>query len=105
MERELLALAQICEGLQVLHSCHKAWPVTIALLKHIARAKYAREIFEERQGASLHNCQAPLRPVQLRTRARSFHRRVQCRGRIVGAPGASGRAHRSPDGCGSGCEV
>jgi len=46
-ERQLNTVLEVVPGLAELHSCHDCWPTTIFLLKQFARARYAREAFEE----------------------------------------------------------
>ncbi len=47
LERDLQKVAHVVKAYQVIGNCHEESPVTISLLKHFARAKYAREVFEE----------------------------------------------------------
>ena len=47
--RGLNIVAEVCPGLQAFYNTQECWHIVIYLLKHMARAKYAREEFEEIQ--------------------------------------------------------
>ena len=46
---QLDIVAELCPGLDALYNTQEDWPTTVYLLKHMTRAKYAREQFEEIQ--------------------------------------------------------